>query len=73
MIRDNQNIFDLAIEKYGELTFSGELVSLNRIGFDSDLTIDQNIISDEFGKGDEDVKRDYREKNFYPVNSGNDD
>jgi hypothetical protein len=67
-IRDKQTIFDLAIERYGGLDFSSELVSLNRVSFDSDLPISSNIISDDIGKGDEDVKKSYKELNYRPVN-----
>lgn len=68
MVRQGQTIFDLAIERYGELDFASELVSINRISFDGDLAITDDVESDESGKGDEEVKNDYIETNYTPVN-----
>lgn len=68
MIREKQTIFDLAVQRYGQLDFATNLVSLNRIPFDSDLPIDSDIESDEQGKGDQEVKNKYIEINYSPVN-----
>ena len=68
MIRQGQTIFDLAIERYGQLDFASELVSINRVEFDGDLVITDTIQSDETGKGDEDIKKDFKETNYIPVN-----
>lgn len=68
MVRQGQTIFDIAIERYGQLDFAAELVSLNRISFDGDLAITDTVESDESGKGDEEVKNDFKETNYIPVN-----
>lgn len=68
MVRDKQTIFDLAVERYGELDFASELVGINRISFDGDLEIDDTIESDEDGKGDEEVKKSFISINYSPVN-----
>lgn len=68
MVRQGQTVFDLAVQRYGELDFASELVSLNRISFDGDLAITDTVQSDEVGKGDEDVKDDYKANNYIPVN-----
>lgn len=68
MIREKQTVFDLAVQRYGQLDFAANLVSLNRIPFDSDLPIDSDIESDENGNGDEEVKNKYIELNYSPVN-----
>lgn len=68
MIRDKQTVFDLAVQRYGILDFASNLVSLNRIPFDSDLPIESDINSDEVGKGDQEVKNKYIELKYSPVN-----
>jgi hypothetical protein len=68
MVREGQTVFDLAIERYGELDFAAELVSLNRISFDGVLLITDTVESDEAGKGDEEVKDDFKTTNHIPVN-----
>jgi hypothetical protein len=68
MVREGQTVFDLAVERYGELDFASELVSLNRISFDGALAITDTVESSESGKGDEEVKNDFKATNYTPVN-----
>lgn len=68
MVRDNQTIFDIAVEKYGDLEYSSDLISLNRVSFDGDLSISDTLVSDEEGKGDEEIKKSFKELNYKPVN-----
>lgn len=68
MVRQGQTVFDLALERYGVLDFASEIVSLNRVSFDGDLAIFDTVLSDEAGKGDEEVKNDFKATNYTPVN-----
>ena len=69
MIKEGQNIFDFAIEKYGTIENIFDVIDDNGLTLNSELNSGMELNSNTFNKGNNDIKK----LELTPVNSGSDE
>lgn len=57
MIKEGQNIYDFAIQTYGTLENIFDVLDDNSLTFESELQSGMELNSDNFNKGDNDIKK----------------
>lgn len=67
-VKEGQNIFDITLQRYGDLEFIFEVLSNNNLNLNSDLQGGQQLNISNFAIGNEEIKDYYKRKSIKPAN-----
>ncbi len=68
IVAESQSVLDFCIEKFGSLENLYDILVVNNISASQYLQAGQDLIVNNTGAGDEDVKSFYKLKNIVPSN-----
>ena len=68
IVRDKQNIFDIALQYFGDLNFVANIINDNGLRWSAQLTQGQVLIINNEGVGNDEVKNFFRQSNMFIQN-----
>lgn len=69
--RDGQNIFDVTLQKFGNIEFVFSVIQENNMNLNTNLQSGIKLNASNQGKGNQEVKDYYKRKSIIPVNGNN--
>lgn len=73
IVQTGQDIFDVAIQNYGDATFYLDVITSNNLNADSFIAPAQELTVNNENQGDKQVKDYYKKINFIVVNGSFED
>ena len=68
IVRDRQNIFDLALQLFGDISFASKIITDNDLTWSAPLSAGTVLIINNEGLGNEDLKNFFAQRNAFVQN-----